>query len=58
MAADITYTTDGGNTVFSADTPAGEEFLDGRELAVPNEDAKEYLDRANAAGLMVVPFPD
>jgi hypothetical protein len=58
MAADITYATDGGNTVFSADTPAGEEFLDGRELAVPNEDAKEYLDRAKAAGLTIVPFPD
>jgi hypothetical protein len=42
---------------FSADTPAGEEFLDGPELAVPNEDAKEYLDRARAAGLLVVPFP-
>jgi hypothetical protein len=59
MPADITYAIDAeeGNTVFSAHTPGGEEFLDGPELAIPNRDAKEYLDRAKAAGLMVVPFP-
>jgi hypothetical protein len=59
MSADITYATNAeeGQTVFSANSPAGEEFLDGTELAVPNEVAKYYLEKAKAEGLTIVPFP-
>jgi hypothetical protein len=60
MPADITYSinADTQKTVFSANTPAGEEFLDGKELTVPNAEAKEYLEKAKEGGLVVVPFPN
>jgi hypothetical protein len=59
MAADITYSIDAeaGETIFSANSPAGEQFLGGPELAFPNDEAKAYLEQAKAAGLTVVPFP-
>lgn len=59
MPVDITYSigAEDGQTTFSANTPAGEVFLDGSELAVPNDEAKAYLENARAAGLTVVPFP-
>jgi hypothetical protein len=59
MPTDITYSIDAeaGETTFSANSPAGEEFLDGPELVVPNDEAKAYLEQAKAAGLTVVAFP-
>jgi hypothetical protein len=59
MIADITYfiDADAGETIFSANSPAGEEFLDGPKLSVPNDEARDYLENARAAGLTIVPFP-
>jgi hypothetical protein len=57
--ADITFSINADNrqTTFSANTPAGEEFLGGPELVVPNEKAQAYRDEARAAGLIVKAFP-
>lgn len=57
LQGDITYSIDGDETTFSANTPAGEKFLEGPELAVPNDEAKKYLEAARDAGLTVVTFP-
>lgn len=59
MSADITYAIDveEGQTVFSANSPAGEEYLGDTQLAVPNEEAKVYIEQASAAGLAIIPFP-
>ncbi len=59
MPADITYSidADAGATTFSANSPDGEEFLGAPEYTLPNEEAKEYLEEAKAAGLTVIPFP-
>ena len=57
LKGDISYSSDADETTFSANTPAGEEFLEGPEIAVPNDQAKEFLESANAAGLTVLPFP-
>jgi hypothetical protein len=52
MSADITYAIDAeeGQTVFSANSPAGEEFLDGGG-------PERGSELARAAGLTIVPFP-
>jgi hypothetical protein len=55
--ADITYATDGNESNFVAETPAGEEFLGGPELTVPDHEAEAFLERARAAGLTILPFP-
>ena len=55
--ADITYATDGKELNFVAELPAGEEFLGGPELTVPDYEADAYLERARAAGLTILPFP-
>jgi hypothetical protein len=55
--ADITYATDGKESSFVAETPAGEKFLGGPELTVPSDDAETFLVKAQAAGLSVLPFP-
>jgi hypothetical protein len=55
--ADITYATDGKESNFVAESPAGEEFLGGPELTVPDYEADAYLERARAAGLTILPFP-
>ncbi len=55
--ADITYATDGKESNFVAELPAGEEFLGGPELTVPDYEADVYLERARAAGLTILPFP-
>jgi hypothetical protein len=57
LQGDISYSTNGGETTFSANTPAGEEFLDGPELVAPNQEAQEFIGEAKAAGLTVLPFP-
>lgn len=57
LQGDISYSSDADETTFSANTPAGEEFLEAAELAIPNDEAKEYLDKAREAGLTVVAFP-
>jgi hypothetical protein len=57
MRADITYATDDTKSNFVAETPAGEAFLGGPELTVPNNQADECLAKAIAAGLSVLPFP-
>jgi hypothetical protein len=57
LKADITHSSDADETTFSANTPAGEEFLEDTEIAMPNSEAKEFLEAAKAAGLTVVPFP-
>jgi hypothetical protein len=59
MSADITYAIDAeeDQTIFSANSPAGEEFLGDTQLAVPNEEAKVYIGQASAAGLTIIPFP-
>jgi len=54
---DITYATDGEESNFVAETPAGKEFLGGPELTVPNDEAEAYLKHARAAGLSVLAFP-
>jgi hypothetical protein len=54
---DITYATDGEDSNFVAETPAGEEFLGEPELTVPNDEAEAYLEQARAAGLTVRAFP-
>jgi hypothetical protein len=56
--ADIDYSSDGEHTTFSANTPAGEQLLDGRELVVLNMDAAEFIAEARAAGLIVQPHFD
>ena len=40
--ADITYATDGKESNFVAESPAGEEFLGGPELTVPDYEADAY----------------
>lgn len=55
--ADITYATDGKESSFVAETPAGEEFLGGPELTVPDDEAEGYLEQARKAGLTILPFP-
>lgn len=55
--ADITYATDGNESNFVAETPAGEEFLGGPELTVPDHEAEAFLERARTAGLTILPFP-
>lgn len=57
LQGDITYSSDVEETTFSANTPAGEEFLDGAELSVSNQQAQELVEKAKAAGLTVLPFP-
>jgi hypothetical protein len=59
MSADITYTTDAeeGQTVFSANSPAGKEYLGETQLAVTDEEAKANIEPASAAGLAIIPFP-
>jgi hypothetical protein len=56
---DITYSIDADHkeTIFSANTPAGENFLGGPEQVVPNEKVLAYLVLAQAVGLIVKPFP-
>ena len=55
--ADITYATDGKQSNFVAETPAGEEFLGGPEVTVPEDEAEAYLKKARDAGLSVLAFP-
>ena len=57
--ADITFSidADAGETIFSASTPKGDKFLGSPELTVPNSEAKDYVEKAKSAGLVVVPFP-
>jgi hypothetical protein len=55
--ADITYASDGEKSNFVAETDAGEKFLGGPELTVPDDEAEAYLKRARDAGLSVVAFP-
>jgi hypothetical protein len=57
VRADITYATDDTKSNFVAETPAGEAFLGGPELTIPNDQADECLAKAIAAGLSVLPFP-
>lgn len=57
MRADITYATDDEKSNFVAETRAGEAFLRGPELTIPNNQADECLAKAIAAGLSVLPFP-
>jgi hypothetical protein len=54
---DITYASDKKESNFVAETPAGEKFLGGPELTVPNDEAEAYLEQARAAGLTILPFP-
>ena len=55
--ADITQATTGTEVVFSADTPAGELFIGGREktFSLPAEgpQALEFKNEAAANGLVV-----
>ena len=57
LQGDITYSIDSDETIFSANTPAGEKFLEGPERAIATNEAIEFLEAARAAGLTVVPFP-
>jgi hypothetical protein len=54
---DITYATDGKESNFVAETPAGEEFLGGPEVTIPEDEAEAYLKKARDAGLTVLAFP-
>jgi hypothetical protein len=58
LKADIDYTSDAGagETTFSANTPAGEKFLGGRERTVWNVAAAALVANARATGLKVEPF--
>jgi hypothetical protein len=56
--ADIDYTSDGEHTTFSANTPAGEQLLDGAQLVMLCMDAADFIAEARAAGLIVQPFFD
>jgi hypothetical protein len=56
--ADIDYTSDGEETTFSANTPAGKKFLDSSELTVRSMDAADFIAEARAAGLIVQPLFD
>ena len=55
---DIDYTVDvgGHETMFRANTPKGEEFLGGADLAMSNEEAHTFIQDARAAGLTVKSF--
>jgi hypothetical protein len=55
---DIEYTSDGEETTFSANTPAGEKYLGEREVTVPSMDAAAFIADARSAGLVVQPFFD
>jgi hypothetical protein len=55
---DIEYSSDGEETTFTANTPAGEEFLRSPELTIPSIDAANIVASARAAGLIVQPFFD
>ena len=56
LKGDIDYTVEGDEVIFRANTPNGEEYLEGPELSVPTTDAKEFIDEARAAGIEIDPF--
>jgi hypothetical protein len=58
LKGDIDYTVDAdaGETTLRANTPKGEEFLDGPELTMPNEEAKAFIEEAREVGLEVKSF--
>ena len=56
--ADITYSLskDQSEAVFSANTPKGEEWMAEPETTMPISDAKEYIEAARSAGMVVLMF--
>ncbi len=56
LKADIDYTSDGANTTFSANTPAGEGYLGGREITLPTTDAAQFVADGRARGLIIQPY--
>jgi hypothetical protein len=56
LKADIDYTSDGDDTTFSANTPAGQEYLGGPEITLPSTDAAQFVADGRARGLTIQPF--
>lgn len=54
---DITYSSEDGETTFSASTAKGEQWMGGPEVVVPDSEAKEYIEAARSASLIVQAFP-
>jgi hypothetical protein len=56
---DITYSIDSesGETTFSANSPAGVEFLGDTQRTVDNDEATSLIELAQEKGLTIVPFP-
>ncbi|SFJ72469.1 hypothetical protein [Bradyrhizobium sp. cf659] len=56
LKGDIDYTVEGDQVIFRANTPKGEEYLEGPEFAVPTTDAKEFIHEARTAGIEIISF--
>lgn len=56
LKADIDYSSDGANTTFSANTPAGEKYLGGSEITLPSTDAQQFIADGRGRGLTIQPF--
>ena len=56
---DITYAIDSeaGETTFSANSPAGEEFLGDTQRTLDNDEAASFIELAKEKGLTIIPFP-
>jgi hypothetical protein len=57
--ADITYSfsDDQSEAVFSANTPKGEDWMEESQITMPISEAKECIEAARSAGLVVAMFP-
>ena len=54
---DITYSIEANKCKFAASTPAGETWIGKPEVTIPVEDARDYREAAQRAGLIVEPLP-
>src|SRR4051794_39125810 len=54
VKADIDYVVDEGITTFSANTPAGEAFLEAPTVTAPSAKAAQIIEKAKAKGLAIV----
>jgi len=54
---DITYSIEANKCKFAANTPAGKTWMRKPEVTVAVEDARDYREAAQRAGLIVEPLP-
>lgn len=55
--ADITYTSEDGETTFDASTPRGEAFLGGKTLTLSSSVAAAFMESGKSEGVTFEAFP-